>query len=65
MLVTLSGMTMDVRPQPQKASLPILVTPLEIVIEVRLLQFRKVQTPIFVTPEGMFTEVRLVQKAKA
>ena len=49
MLVTLSGIVMLVRPVPEKAESPMLVTPLPIVMAVRLLQAKKARFPMLVT----------------
>ena len=54
MLVTPSGMVMEVRPlQPEKALLPMLVTPSGMVMEVRPLQPEKALLPMLVTPSGI------------
>ena len=66
MLVTLLGMSMDVRPeQPMKAQSPMLVTLLPMVTDVRPLQSLKACSPMLVTLLGMSMEVRLVQPQKA
>ena len=58
-LVTLSGMVMEVRPeQLEKAEFPIVFTLSGMVIEVRLEQFWKARSPILVTLLGMVIEVR-------
>ena len=61
MLVTFSGIVMDVSPEQRKASTPMLVTLLGIVIDVRPEQSEKAEDPILVTLLGIITEVRLVQ----
>ena len=64
MLVTLSGITnLSVKPlQPQKASYSMLVTPLGIFTDVKLLHSAKVPHLISVTPPGMVTEVKPPQR---
>ena len=51
--------------QPEKAELPILVTPSGIVTEVKPVQPEKAELPILVTPSGIVTEVKPVQPEKA
>ena len=54
MLVTLSGMVIEVRAlQPRKASIPMLVTLFGMVTEVRPLQPSKALSPMLVTSLGM------------
>ena len=66
MLSTVSGMVTDVSPvQPEKAELPIAVTPEGIVTEVSPVQPEKAVLPIAVTPEGIVTEVSPSQSEKA
>ena len=55
--VTLYGMLIYIKPQPLKAPSPIVVTPLGIVIDVRLEQLKKAPVPIDVTLSGMFIDV--------
>ena len=66
MLVTLSGIVIDVRlVQPQNAPAPILVTLSGIVIALRLLQLENAASPILVTLLGIVTEKKLSQYANA
>ena len=55
----------SVRPEPLKALLPMEVTLLGMVTEVRLEQSEKALPPMSVTLLGMVTEVRLEQSEKA
>ena len=63
MMVTLPGMVIEVREShpPVNIFIPIVVTPLLMVTEVRLLQPANTATPKVVTLLGMVTEVREVQ----
>ena len=66
MLVTLSGMVIEVSPlQSEKALSPILVTLSGMVIEVSPLQSEKALSPILVTLSGMVIEVSSLQYWKA
>jgi len=64
MLVTLSGIEMDVRPeQSLKVLLPMLVTLLGIETDVRQEQPKKADSPMLVTLLGIVTDVRPEQTA--
>ena len=52
------------RPQPENADFPIEVTPLGIVIEVKLLQQKNAYFSMEVTLLGMVTDVKLSQPLK-
>ena len=66
MLVTLSGIVMDVRLEhSQKAESPMLVTLLGIVMDARLEQRAKAEEPMLVTLSGIVMDVRLEQPEKA
>ena len=56
---------LDMLSVSSKARLPMLVTPLPMVIEVREVAFPKAKSPIFVTLLGIVMEVRAVQFSKA
>ena len=52
MLVTLSGIVIDVKPvQPEKAEVPMLVTPFLMVTNVKPVQPEKAESPMLVTLE--------------
>lgn len=56
MFVTLSGITMDFNPlHPEKALLPISVTPTGMIIEVIFVQSLKVLSPILIVFSGIVT----------
>ena len=54
-----------VRPAPEKARCPIVVTVPGMSTDSRLTQFRKTLSPIVVTVPGMATDVRLMKSLKA
>ena len=56
---------LDMLSVSEKARLPMLVTPLPMVIEVRELSFSKAKSPIFVTLLGIVIEVSALQSLKA
>lgn len=64
MLVTDSGMVIEVRPASLKAFTPIVVTEFGIVIDFKFVQPPKVLLGIDFIELGIFTEVRLVQLLK-
>ena len=66
MLVTLSGIVIDVKPvQTENALLPMLVTLLGIVIDIKPVQPENVPPSMLVTPLGIVTEVKPVQPENA
>ena len=65
MPVTLLGIVMEVRAQPEKASYPMHVTLSGIVAEVRFVHPEKTFQSILLTLLGIITEVKLQQLSKA
>ena len=66
MLVTLSGITILVKPvQPENAELPMLVTPSPIVTLVKPVQPENALYPMLVTLSGIVTLVKPVQSSNA
>ena len=57
--VTPLGTVIEVRPQPEKAQIPMLVIPSSILTEVRLLQSLKAYSPRVSTLPGILAVVRL------
>lgn len=60
-LVTDSGIIMDVKPEPEKVLLSIVSIELGKVIEVRLVQPLNADEPILVTELGIITDVSSLQ----